>query len=82
MFLQVITVMNVYFATINISIRGLNFKNPFAIVVMICCCCLNFISINVITVRSAVNCCIIHDISKSDVIHLLKNSALDDCGYI
>ena len=43
--------------------------------------CLNIINITVITVKYIDNHCIIHEISKSDAIHLLKNSVLDDCGY-
>ena len=42
--------------------------------------CLN-ISDTVITVKDADYRCTIHDI-KSDAIHLLENSVLDDRGYI
>ena len=34
------------------------------------------------TVKMVDYCCIIHDISKSEGIHLLDNSILNDCGYI
>ena len=43
--------------------------------------CLN-ISDTVVTVKDADYRCIIHDIIKSDAIHLLENSVLDDRGYI
>ena len=36
----------------------------------------------IITVKSVDYCCIIHDISKSGAIHLLKNFVLHDRGYI
>ena len=42
---------------------------------------LNISDITIITVKLVNYCCIIHDISKSDVIILLENSLLDD-GYI
>ena len=42
--------------------------------------CLNIIDIAIITVNGVDYGCIIHDISKSEVIHLLKNSVLDDRG--
>ena len=44
--------------------------------------CLNLSGIAIITVKSVDHCCIIHDISKSDAIHLSDDSVLDDCGYI
>ena len=39
--------------------------------------CLNISSIAIITVK---NRCIIHNISKSEVINLLENYVLEDCG--
>ena len=36
----------------------------------------------IITIRNVFYLCIIHYINKSDAIHLLENSMLDDCGYI
>ena len=44
--------------------------------------CLNIIDIAIITVKGDVYCCVIHDISKSEEIHLLENFVLDDRGYI
>ena len=44
--------------------------------------CLNLSDISIIVVKRVDYLCIIHDISKSDVIYLLENSVLDDCGYI
>ena len=44
--------------------------------------CLNISKIDIITVTSVDYRCIIHGISKSKAIHLLKNSVLDNCGYI
>ena len=44
--------------------------------------CLNLSDIAIITVRNVDCRCIIHNISKSEAIHLLQNSVLDDCGYI
>ena len=44
--------------------------------------CLNIRNIVIITVKNVTYHCIIHSISKSEAINLLKNSALDDRGYI
>ena len=44
--------------------------------------CLNINDIAIITDKGVDYHCSIHDISKSEAIHLLKNSVLDDCGYI
>ena len=33
-----------------------------------------------IIVKCIYDCCIIHDITKSDAIHLLENSVIDDYG--
>ena len=43
--------------------------------------CLNLSDITIIDVKVVDYCCIAHDISKSDAIPLLKNSALDDRVY-
>ena len=43
---------------------------------------LNLSDIAIIIVKSVYCCCIIHGISKTNVIHLLENSVLDDCGHI
>ena len=42
----------------------------------------NISDIAIITVKDVDCCCIIHNISKSEAINLLKNSVLDDRGYI
>ena len=44
--------------------------------------CLNISDIAIITVKRADYRWNIHDISKSEAIHLLKNYVLKDCGYI
>ena len=44
--------------------------------------CVNISNIAIITVKGPDYCCIIHDISKSEAINLLKNSVFADCGYI
>ena len=41
----------------------------------------NISDIAIITIKSVSYCCIIHDISKSGPINLLKNSVLEDRGY-
>ena len=41
----------------------------------------NISNITIITVKLCC-CCIIHDVSKSDAIHLLENHVLRDCRYI
>ena len=42
----------------------------------------NISDIAIITIKDVDYCCIIHNISKSEAINLLKNSVLDDRGYI
>ena len=42
----------------------------------------NISNIAIITIKNVDYCCIIHNISKSEAINLLKNSVLDDRGYI
>ena len=44
--------------------------------------CLNISDITIITFKGVDYRCIIHDISKSDAIHLSGNYVLDDSGYI
>ena len=47
--------------------------------------CLNISDITIITVRNVKNAdyrCIIHNISKSEEINLLKSAVLENCGYI
>ena len=44
--------------------------------------CLNISDIAIITVKNVDYCCIIRDINKSEAINLLKNSMLEDRGYI
>ena len=43
--------------------------------------CFNISNITIITVKLCCRC-IIHDVSKSDAIHLLEIHVLDDCRYI
>ena len=44
--------------------------------------CLNISDIGIITVKDVDYRCIIHSTSKSEAISLLKNSVLEDRGYI
>ena len=44
--------------------------------------CFNISDIAIITIKRVDYCCIIHAIGKSEAIHLLENSVLDDRGYI
>ena len=44
--------------------------------------CLNISDIAVITVKGFDYPCILYDASKSEAIHLLKNSLFDDPGYV
>ena len=44
--------------------------------------CLNISDIAIITVKNVDYRCIIHKISKSEAINLLKSDALKNCGYI
>ena len=43
--------------------------------------CLNVSDIAIITVKNVDYCCIIYNISKSEVINLLENSVLEDRDY-
>ena len=63
---------------------GLNYKDLFGMVVMFCRCCVLILAISLLKILSFLKVdyrCIIHDISKSDAIHLLEDSVLDDLGY-
>ena len=42
----------------------------------------NISDIAIITVKNVDCCCVIHNITKSEAINLLKNSVLEDRGYI
>ena len=42
----------------------------------------NISDISIIAVKGVDYHCVIDNISKSEAINLLKNSLLDDCGYI
>ena len=44
--------------------------------------CLNISDITIITFKGIDYLCIIHDIGKSDALHLSENDVLDDRGYI
>ena len=43
--------------------------------------CLNISDITLVSVKGIDYHCIIHEISKSDAIHLFENSVLNDHGY-
>ena len=62
---------------------GSNFKVIFVMFAMILTIfCLNSSDIAIDTVKGFDYFCIIYDISKFEAIHLLKNSILEDFGYI
>ena len=42
----------------------------------------NFSDFAIITVKGVDCCCINHDVSKSEAIHMMGSYVLDDCGYI
>ena len=44
--------------------------------------CLTLRNIAIITVTGVDYRCIVHDISKSEAVHILEKSVLDDHGYI
>ena len=44
--------------------------------------CLNISDITIISVKNFAYRCFVHNISKSEAINLLKNSVLEDRGYI
>ena len=44
--------------------------------------CLNISDIAIIAVKNVDYCCIMYNIGKSEAINLLKNSVLEDHGYI
>ena len=44
--------------------------------------CLSLGDITIVDVKNVCYRCIIDNLSKSDAIHLLYNSMLDDCGNI
>ena len=44
--------------------------------------CLNISDIAIITVKKVDYCCIIHNISKSEAINLLKNTMVENRGYV
>ena len=83
MLLKVILVKNVSLVIIGFFIYGFKFqdsvcKGCYDLTML----CLNVSNITIITVK-CVDCpCIIHDISKFEVIRLLEVSVLEDRGYI
>ena len=68
--LKVTTVKNVWFFIIGFLLTESNFMILYATVAMIC----NISNIIISTVKTVDYCCIIHNISKSEAIDLLKNS--------
>ena len=81
--LKVIIVRKVWFVTIGILIMGLNFKIWFTMVFMILqCCVLNLVILLLSLFKKVDYCCIFYGISKSEAIHLLKDSVTDDLEYI
>ena len=85
MLLKAIKVKNVWFATIGIFMMGSNFKIPFVMFILVWWCCVLILAIlllSIITVKGADDRFVIHDIGKSEAIHLLEISVLEDCTYI
>ena len=80
--LKVTTVKNVWFATLGFLIMDSNFKIIYAKVVLIWQFCVYMSDITIITAKNVDYRCVIHNISESEAISLLKNSVLQDCGYI
>ena len=73
--LKVIKVENVWFATISFFNNGFKFQDYVCNLLNV-----NKSNIAIITVKSVDYCCIIHNISKSEAINSLKNSALENHG--
>ena len=80
--LKVTTVKNVWFVTLGFLIMDSNFKIIYAKVVLIWQFCFYMSDITIITAKNVDYRCVIHNISESETISLLKNSVLQDCGYI
>ena len=84
--LKVIIVKNIYFFTYGNSITGLNLEIAFVMVVIIWWCCvlifLNILDIPIIFVKGVYYSFIIYNITKSEAIHLLKVSLIEDLVYI
>ena len=74
MLMKVITTGN----TTGNLIMDSNFKTPFVMLVVIWRFCLNVSNITLIIVKGIDYRSIIHDISRSDTIHLSENSLLDN----
>ena len=60
---------------------GSSLRIQSVVVVIIWQCYLNLTDSAIITVKGVDYCYIIHDISKSEAIHLLENSVLED-GHV
>ena len=80
---KAIKVENAWFVNISFFNHGFNFQD------YVCNDChdLTILSVNInkIAILTATNvdyCCIIHNIRKSEAINLLKNSLLENRGYI
>ena len=80
---KAIKVENAWFVIISFFNHGFNFQD------YVCNDChdLTILSVNIneIAILTATNvdyCCIIHNIRKSEAINLLKNSLLENRGYI
>lgn len=84
--LKVIIVKNIYFFTYGHWITGLNLEIAFVMVLIIWWCCvlifLNILDILVIFVKGVDYSFIIYNIAKSEAIHLLKSSLIEDRVYI
>ena len=80
--LKVTTVNNIFSATIGFLITGLNFQDSVCDVCHdLTMFCLNISDFVIITVKGVDYHCINHYISKSEAMHLLETSVLDDPRY-
>ena len=81
MLIKVRMVTNGLFLTIGIMIRGSNSRHKVWLKVFMMIS-LEIKNIATITFEGIDYYCVIHDVSKSDAISLLKGSVLDDKAYI
>ena len=79
--LKVTTAKNAWIVTISFLIMDSNFSILYVMFVTTCLY-LNISDISIITVKDVDYCCIIRNNSKSEAINLVKNSVLEDRGYI
>ena len=78
-----VTANNLCFATIGSLIMDSNFQDSVCygchVFTMLC---VSISSVVIITIKNFDYCCIVHNISKSEAIKLLKSAILENGGYI